>query len=207
MSQVSNSFPSFIILPNRLKKYKERLDLTLLIEYSGLPISSYSLYRATGRSYIITKESSSRYNEYVRRGRKYDVQGPSSLDIQSILREQQRLDVEEEEAIAKILRLRKQKRFLSKRMSKMISYSLKTLDKLNTKEEKERLEREARERLESENSNPSASTNLFSSIEFPSPSDPFQSSFDSRTSEVSSSNPIGSLLVPTYRLPNYVLSI
>jgi len=58
-------------------------------------------------------------------------------------------------------------------MSKMISYSLKTLDKLNTKEEKERLEREARERLESENSNPSASTNLFSSIEFPSPSDPF----------------------------------
>jgi hypothetical protein len=105
-------FLPFIILPERSKKYKERLDLALLIEYSGILMPTYSLYESNHRSYIVASESSSRCNECVRRGRKCDVKGPSSSDMSAVLREQQRLDAEEEEAMSKILRLRKQKRFL-----------------------------------------------------------------------------------------------
>ena len=84
--------------------------------------------------------------ECCRQGKTCDVrernQMPSVSDWESIDRQRQRLRDEEEEAMAKILRLRKQQRFLDEREKKMIAAGLSSMDELDALEEKEKLEKE-----------------------------------------------------------------
>jgi hypothetical protein len=63
------------MLLKRLKKYKERLELTILIESfeKRILISLCSYYTNNVCSYIVVKENSSRCNKYIRRSRKYDI--------------------------------------------------------------------------------------------------------------------------------------
>jgi hypothetical protein len=105
-------FLPFIMPPERSKKYKERLELALLIEAYGLTMPSCSYCEANARKCVVAKESSSRCNECVRRGRKCDVQGPSAGDISTVLREQARVREERKATLAKLLRLDQQEQFL-----------------------------------------------------------------------------------------------
>jgi len=77
------------------------------------------------------------------------------------------LQEEEEEAMAKILRLRKQQRLFRSQAKDMLRQGLKTMDELDEAEEKERKEVEAKEPAPS-TTNPSTygvdSPNLFSSL-------------------------------------------
>jgi hypothetical protein len=69
----------------RLKKYKERLKLTLLIKSRGITMPPCSYYKKHLRTYVVSYESSSRYNEYVRRGIKYDVASPLASNMAAVL--------------------------------------------------------------------------------------------------------------------------
>jgi len=71
---------------------------------------------------------------------------PSVGDWEALDRQQERLQAEEEEAMAKILRLRKQQAFLRDRKKAMIARGLQTLDELDKAEENERKERGEAER-------------------------------------------------------------
>jgi hypothetical protein len=128
--------------PTRTKKYKERLELALLIEAHGFIMPSCSFCERLSRNCIVSSEDSTRCNECVRRGGKCDVAGPSARDMASLLREQERLDQEDEATLNKLFRLRKQKKLLRDRASEMIRRGLQTLDELDAIEEKERLEKE-----------------------------------------------------------------
>ena len=132
--------------PVRSKKYRERIELALLIESLGIEMILPCTYcEKHCRPCVVATEKSSRCNECVRRGNKCDVQGPSSSSLASLLREQERLDKEEEETTSKLLRLQRQKRFLRQRASEMLRRGLNSLDELDAAEEKERLESSARE--------------------------------------------------------------
>jgi fatty acid/phospholipid biosynthesis enzyme len=70
-------------------------------------------------------------------------------------KEEERLDREEEETLAKLLRLRKQKRLIRTRGKDMLRRGLKTLDELEAAEEADRVAAEKAERaLEAEPSGP-----------------------------------------------------
>ena len=77
-----------------------------------------------------------------------DVFGSSASSWASVQREEARLEAEEEEAMAKILRLRKQQRKLREKAGKMLQHDLHTIDELEAFEEKERLEKERAEQAE-----------------------------------------------------------
>jgi len=106
------------------------------------------------RKCIKAEESSARCNECVRRGSRCDTAGPSLSDWESLDRQQERLDQEEEEAMAKILRLRKQKALLRKRGKEMLRRGLKTLDEFD---ELEREKQEASAPSSSVESDPTVS--------------------------------------------------
>ena len=134
----------------RSKKYRERLELALLIEAHGVTMPQCSFCEKNERKCVVSTENSSRCNECVRRGQKCDVSGPSLSDLSSLLREQERLDREEEETTTKLLRLQKHKKFLRKRAGEMLRRGLKTMDELDEAEEKERKDKEEAERRELE---------------------------------------------------------
>lgn len=77
--------------------------------------------------------------ECVRRKLKCDCMGPEHPDWIKLEREEERLDREEEETLAKLLRLRKQKRLIRTRGKEMLRRGLKTLDELDAAEEAERV--------------------------------------------------------------------
>jgi len=85
----------------------------------------------------------------------WDKNVPSMTAWESIEKQEAQLQQQEEEAMAKILRLRKQQRFLRERKEKMTKRGLKFLDELDAVEEKERREAEekaaAEQRAQSEN--------------------------------------------------------
>ena len=134
--------------PQRSRKYRERIELALLIESIGVKMPQCSYCEKHSRDCIVSEGNSARCNECVRRGTKCDVEGPSANDIASLLREQDRLDREEEETTSKLLRLQKQKKFLRQRATQMVQRGLKTLDELDEVEEKEK--REAARQKEAE---------------------------------------------------------
>ncbi len=70
------------------------------------------------------------------------MSGPLAGNLEAVIRKQDQLDQEEEEAIAKILCLCKQKKLLQSRARDMLSCSLKTLDKLEAAEEAKQKETE-----------------------------------------------------------------
>jgi hypothetical protein len=73
---------------------------------------------------------------------------PTASDWVSLDRQRRKLRDEEEEAMAKILRLRKQQRFLDDREQEMIRRGLSSLDELDEAEDKEKKEKEEAERRE-----------------------------------------------------------
>ncbi|APA14509.1 hypothetical protein SS1G_06438 [Sclerotinia sclerotiorum 1980 UF-70] len=164
-----------------LRKRKEQLRLARLVEGRGFEMPSYSLCDRQERKCIVSSTDSSRCAECIRQGKKCDVRGPSESDWDSLDRQKARLEQEEEEAMAKILRLRKQKRLLLERESDMLRRGLRTLDELVEVEEKERLENERMEReREQADTGPlvpaAASSNVLDNFDpssFLSPSDPF----------------------------------
>jgi hypothetical protein len=84
---------------------------------------------------------------------------PSVPEWESIERQRRKLQEEEEEAMAKILRLRKQQRLLDDREKEMIRRGLASLDDLDAAEEKDRELAEAQQFLPpSAPSEPSSST-------------------------------------------------
>lgn len=85
-----------------------------------------------------------RHVEYVRHGKECGVQAktPSLSEWCSIDRSMGKLQQEEEEAMAKILRLRRQQAMLRRRRDEMIKRGLCSLDELDAVEEEERQERE-----------------------------------------------------------------
>jgi hypothetical protein len=71
----------------------------------------------------------------------------------ALAKQAQRLEEEEEEAMAKILRLRKQKKFVLRRQNDMMARNIRTLeeyDALVEKEKKEEVERKRQEGVEVE---------------------------------------------------------
>ncbi|KAM0123300.1 hypothetical protein ACHAP3_011241 [Botrytis cinerea] len=154
--------------PLNTDKRKEQIRLARLVEQKGFEMPSCSLCERTGRKCIVSPSDSSRCSECIRSSKKCDVQGPSESDWESLSRQKERLDQEEEEAMAKILRLRKQKRFLLKRESEMLRRGLRTLDELVEAEEKERLEKEKieKERVEEETANVDAAPTPIDSSSF-----------------------------------------
>ena len=140
--------------PIRSRKYKERVELALLIEACGITMPSCTYCEKHSRRCILSKENSIRCSECIRRGQKCDISGPSAGDMMSIIREQERLDQEREATLSKLLRLDKQQRFLRNRASEMIRRGLKTMDELEEVEGRERLENE---RVEKEKEMASAS--------------------------------------------------
>jgi hypothetical protein len=103
---------------------------------------------------------------------------PELSDWDSIDRQRERLKSEEEaaiavsqEAMAKVLRLRKQQRFLDERERKMIEAGMNSLDELDKLEERERLEKERAEPAEQAPPEPSSSEVDPSIFELPPMSD------------------------------------
>ena len=131
--------------PSRSRKYQERLSLALLIDSLGIDMPPCSYCEKNSRRCVVSEGHSARCSECARRGQKCDVEGPSQGDLASVLREQDRLDAEEEATTAKLLRLQQQKKFLRARAHKMLTRGLKTLDELDSVEERERQEAQALE--------------------------------------------------------------
>ncbi|APA11525.1 hypothetical protein SS1G_04938 [Sclerotinia sclerotiorum 1980 UF-70] len=108
--------------------------------------------------------NATRYGECVKSvgSGRCDVYGHSAGDWSRVSSEEDRLRREEEaavqvsqEAVAKILRLRKQQRVLREKAGKMLQHDLRTIEALEEFEaEEERLEKE---RIEREKSNPGSS--------------------------------------------------
>ena len=93
-------------MPTIRLKYKERILLACTIENLGVEMSPCSFCERNNRKCIVD-DSSKRCSKCVRHGASYNVEGPSSSDIESMLHEMERLNREDEEAMAKILHLRK----------------------------------------------------------------------------------------------------
>ena len=121
-------------------------------------MSSYSHYKKQNRKYIVELGRSSRCSECIRLGISYNINFLSSSSNQATINHQvEKLQEQKEEVIAKILRLRKQQKLLHQRRHKILRYSLKTLDELNTQERKEseeRLQQEAERLLERSTKDP-----------------------------------------------------
>jgi hypothetical protein len=119
-------------------KYNKRLELARLIEFVSDSMLCCSFCERNNCTCIVSKENSKRCSECVCCSTKCDVASPSKDDISSILREGERLQHKEEEAIAKILCLRKQQRLLKSKRKEMLCCGLKTMDELDNAEEKEK---------------------------------------------------------------------
>lgn len=134
------------------KKKTERLRLARKIESCGLEMIPCSRCRKQNRKCVVDKESSARCAECVRSKCSCDVKSdswetnvPSVGDWESIAKQKERLEEQEEEAMAKILRLRKQRKLLLRREAEMAKRGLQFLDELDAVEEKERKEKEEAE--------------------------------------------------------------
>ncbi|CAG8982863.1 hypothetical protein HYALB_00014094 [Hymenoscyphus albidus] len=104
------------------------------------------------RCVAIQGDQYSRCSACARQGKSCDYRErnrmPSLSDWASIEKQKAHLDSQEEEAMAKILRLRQQKRLLLEREKKMIAAGLNSLDELDAAEELEKKEKEKEEEKE-----------------------------------------------------------
>ena len=126
----------------RSRKYKERIKAAIRIERRRTEISPCLSYVKSGRRYIILNKKSSRYSKCIRQGKgacDTIAKMPSSGEQESLACQRRRLQLEEEEAMAKILRLRKQQRLLNNREKEMLNRGLRTLDELDAELEKEKI--------------------------------------------------------------------
>jgi hypothetical protein len=127
------------------RKRKERSDLADCIVKFGFeiePCSNCVRHNCT----CVSSNDSDRCTECVCRGIKCDQGGFDLSGFNTIQREEERLEHEEEEAITKILCLRKQRRSLKTRARELLRRGFKSLDELDEVEAKEKEEKEAQER-------------------------------------------------------------
>jgi len=153
-------------------KKRERLTLAVEIEEMGREMEPCSHCREERRKCVSATEKGDRCSECVRSKRVCDVkvpfgatwesEVPRTSAWESIDRQVELLDDEEEvaaqaaasamakqqEAMAKIMRLRKQKALLKDRRKIMLRRGLQYLDELDALEEKERLEQKEAEHRE-----------------------------------------------------------
>jgi hypothetical protein len=136
------------------RKIAERLVLAREIESYGHEMFPCSRCAKQNRKYVVDTEKSTRCAECVRSKQSCDVKKdawtanvPSTGDWESIAKQKERLEEEEEEAMAKILRLRKQRKLLLRREAEMAKRGLRFLDELDAAEEKEHLAAEAENTL------------------------------------------------------------
>lgn len=135
------------------RKLQERNDLVRRILNHGyeLPeMDSCSNCVRRNVTCISSPSDSRKCAECVRRRLKCDCVGPEHPDWVKLEREEERLDREEEETLAKLLRLRKQKRLIRTRGKDMLRRGLKTLDELDAAEDAERaaVEKSAQNEIE-----------------------------------------------------------
>lgn len=127
------------------RKRTERLKLAREIESSGVEMNPCSHCQKQNRKCVLDNEKSSRCAECVRskkacdgKASSWEANVPSMGDWESIARQKAKLEDQEEEAMAKILRLRKQRKFLLRREAEMTKRGLKFLDELDAAEENEK---------------------------------------------------------------------
>jgi hypothetical protein len=137
----------------------KRIDIVALgkqINLTGKKMAPCSRCEKADKECVVSRDKNhTRCGRCTSMGKTCDVKEmnkmPSARDWESIEVQQERLFAEEEEAMAKILRLRKQQKFLRERKQKMITAGLNSLDELDELERKERVEEEEkREREERE---------------------------------------------------------
>ncbi|CZT09536.1 uncharacterized protein RAG0_14270 [Rhynchosporium agropyri] len=135
--------------PERSTKRVDHIALGRQIELSSKIIALYTrCEKAEYKEYISPRDPKlTRYSRCARLNKTYDIRVinrmPLARDWESLDSQIKKLDAEEEQAIAKILRLKKQKRFLYERQQKIIATSLNSIAELDTlkaleKEEKEK---------------------------------------------------------------------
>ncbi|CAG8974050.1 hypothetical protein HYALB_00014082, partial [Hymenoscyphus albidus] len=130
---------------NTYKKKKERFRLANSIDATQQEIMPCTRCASQGRRCIMDTTQSNRCAECVRTKMKcdgsndsWDRHVPSEKEWESLDAQEERLRDEEEEAMAKILRLRKQQKFIQERRKEMARRGLKFIDELDAVEELER---------------------------------------------------------------------
>jgi hypothetical protein len=140
------------------RKLQERNDLVRRIKSRGYELPKMDSCSNCVRRNITCWASASDSRKCagcVKRKLKCDCMGPEHPDWVKLEKEEERLDREEEETLAKLIRLRKQKRLIRTRGKDMLRRGLKTLDELDAAEEADRVAAEKAERtLEAESSDP-----------------------------------------------------
>ncbi len=137
---------------------------------------------------VSSSSSSKRCSECVRQGRSHcDAVVPTMPSIaewESIEKQKRKLEAEEEEAMAKILRLRAQKKLLVDREERMIDRGLRALDREESSQEE----------------TPAPDPALTEDLLIPPSGDPFWDLFSSETVVGESSHSVSCFLVPMCRL-------
>lgn len=140
--------------PKVRRKNKEKSRLVTEIQNSGVEMIPCTHCRTEGLRCvkILNNTRKTRCSECVRSRTPcdaeycledtWDKEVPRMSDWDSLDKQEEKLRKEEEEAMAKILRLRKQQDYLRERRKKMTERGLKYIDELDALEEKERLEKE-----------------------------------------------------------------
>ena len=143
--------------------------------------SNYSVYSKYSHIYIVLPRDSGYYTEYVQCGFSYNavVRGVTKSNQSTLEKEEQCIYSEKKETLAKLLRLKYQEEFLRKCSIKILRRGLKTLDKLDEAEAREKAgaERVNIEEVTIESKPIPLDSDLAIAIESFDPLDPFQSNF------------------------------
>ena len=126
-----------------------RKALSELIRTTGFLAAMFCTFcTENGRTCIMTS-TTSRCSECVRTGRSKCDGKPEFLSgWDALAKQEEKLEQEEEEAMAKILRVRKQKKFIQRRRNDMMARGLRSLEELDAAEEKDKKDEEERQARE-----------------------------------------------------------
>jgi hypothetical protein len=138
---------------------KQSLVLARFVESYGVEMIPCSRCEKSNRKCLVDRTKSKRCSECIRARASCDVEGPSSGNWESIDRQKKRLREEEkiairaeDEARARVTRLRKQQELLEAREAEMARRGLKYLDELDAIEEAERIARDHQNQQQGESS-------------------------------------------------------
>jgi hypothetical protein len=128
---------------NNAKKRLEEIALALRIEKTGEEMSPCGFCVRTRKRCVASGPKSTRCSECVRHRKTncdFTEKLPSLGSWASLDRQRKKLRDEEEEAMMKIIRLRKQQRLLDDKEQRMIALGVSTLEELDAKEKEEQEE-------------------------------------------------------------------
>jgi hypothetical protein len=141
-----------VVYTQLAKKRKESEALASCIKHTSFEMFQYSRCEKRNTKYVVSdKENSGRCSEYVLYKDCYNVKGILISKWQSLEREEACLEFEKERAFqlivkntAYVLCFEKQQRFLKSKRKDIVCRGLKTLNKLEETEEKEKQIKEER---------------------------------------------------------------